>query len=126
MATEFVLFTGNGNDGEWPRDRISFDESDCPYAFMDVVIANMFIPSHKARSHAYKNVMVDGEAEFAIHATLHEGFRGEMDMGAAYKTARLEPHKEGDYADLHRYEISDYLDRGALMMYRQKLKGKGE
>lgn len=122
MTKEYVLFMGNGNDGEWPRDVITMEDGDCPYSFMDVVIANIFISRHRARSHAYKNVMVDGEAEYAIHATLHEGYQGEMDMGAAYKTARLEPHKDDAYEDFHKSSIKEYLDRGAFMMYNKKRK----
>ena len=121
---EFVLFTGDGNQGEMPRDIIVMDENDCPYAFMDVIIANGFIPGHKARSHAYQNTVVDGEEEYSIHSTLYEGYRKETEMGAAYKTARIEPKPENDwYDDLHKHTIAEYLDRYAYSRY-QKNKNK--
>ena len=119
---EFVLFTGNGNEGEWPRDIIAMDEDDCPYAFMSVVIANMFIPGHKARSHAYKNTVVDGEEEFSIYSTLHEGYRRETEMGAAYKTARLEPKTNDWYDDLNKHSIAEYLDSFTYSRYQRNKK----
>ena len=118
--TNYLLRIGNGNDGNYPHARIEIGKNDCPYAFMDVVIANLFVPGHKARSHAYQNVDVDGEAEFTIYATLHESFRGEQNMGAAYRTAELSPITDAFYDDLPIYTISEFLDRGALMKYNQK------
>lgn len=124
---EFVLYTGNGNDGEMPRDIITFDDEyeDCVWAFMDVIIANGFIPGHKARSHAYQNTVVDGEEEYSIHATLYEGYRKETEMGAAYKTARLEPKPDNDwYDDLNKYSVAEYLDRYTYKRYRQIIRNK--
>jgi len=93
----FVLFEGDGNEGEWARGIIEMEDTDCPYAFMEMVIPNLFIAGHRGRQHAYKNVIVDGEEDHTIYATLHEGHQGQTAFGAAYRTARLESLKDGDY-----------------------------
>ena len=117
----FLLKTGNGNDGCFPRCIIEFEEGESPFAFMDVVIANMFIPGHRARSHAYKNTMVDGELDYTIYATMHENFRGESNMGAAHTCVELHSDTEG-YEDFFIYKVKEYLDHGAMMMFRKKNK----
>lgn len=120
---EFVLFTGNGNDGDYARCIIELDADDCPWAFMSVVIANKFIPGHKARSHAYLNTVVDGDDD-CILATLYEGYKRETEMGAAYKTAKLEPKVNDWYDDLHKYSIAEYLDSYTYSRYQRNRKNR--
>lgn len=122
----FELRKGNGNDGCRFSQVIEFEENDCPYAFMDVVIANDFIVGHRARSHAYQSVMVDGEEDYTIYATLHEGYRGETDMGAAYKCAELRKVEDvSEYETYHFSSVKNYLDRGAYIKYKKLMKERG-
>lgn len=122
MARISLLSIGNGNDGNYPHARIEFSDTDCEYSFMDMVIPNMFVSGHRARSYAYQNVMVDGEEEFSIYATLYENYNGETEMGAAFKTARLEPLKEGEYDDINKWEIRQWLDLGAYRKYKKAMR----
>ena len=119
----FVLFEGNGNEGERARGIVEMEDTDCPYAFMEMVIPNLFIPGHRARQHAYKNVIVDGEEDHIIYATLHEGHQGQTAFGAAYRTAHLEPLKE-ESDGMFKWTLGQWLDRGTMMMYRNKLRKK--
>jgi hypothetical protein len=48
------------------------------------------------RRHIVRNIEVDGEAEYGIHATVHEGPRGETAFGAAWLTAELQPADDDD------------------------------
>lgn len=121
----FVFFYGNGNDGEQATAIIEMGENDCPFAFMEVAIPSMFPAGGRARHYAYASVYVDGEEEFSIYATLHENYNGDTEMGAAFKTARLEPLKEGEYGHFSKWEIRQWLDRGTMMMYRKKLRKEG-
>lgn len=121
---KYLLRIGNGNDGEYPNCIIEIGENDSVFDFAKCAMANFFVVGHKARSHAYKETVVGGDDE-TIFATLHESFRGETEMGAAYKTMRLEKmdsHMLDWYSDLNMCEIKDYLDRGALIKYKQMRK----
>lgn len=125
--TNYELRIGNGNDGNYFNSVIVMDENDCPYAFMDVVIANIFIPGRRVRSHAYKNVMVDGDADYTIYATLSEGHRGETNMGAAYRTAsliKLDESELGFYSDHEFSTIKEHLDKYAMIRYKKIKSGK--
>jgi len=120
---QFLLRMGNGNDGNWPSARIEMGKDDCPYSFMECVIPNGFIPSHRARSYAWQNVYTDGEADHGLYATLSENYNGATEMGAAYKTAELRPLAEGeDYSELGVWTPQEWLDRGARVKYNQKRK----
>lgn len=124
----YELRIGNGNDGNYFNSIIAMDENDSPFAFMDVVIANIFVPGHRARSHAYKHTMVDGEADYTIYATLSEGYRGETNMGAAYRTASLRKMEEselGEYSDHDFSTPKEHLDKYAMIRYKKIMKGNG-
>ena len=114
----FELRIGNGNDGNYFDSTIEVETAKHAWAFMECVIPNRFIPSHKARSHAWQNTVTDGDDEH-IYATLHENFRGEQDMGAAYMTAEM---NLTDSVRGNLFKPESFLDRGALIKYRQKLK----
>lgn len=122
VTTSYVLRIGNGNDGNYPHAVIDMGENDCPYAFMECVIPNQYTAGRRERFYAYKNVIVDGEAEYTIYATLHDDYRGYTEFGAAIMTASLEEDPENEFEYLDLYTIDEYLDRGAYIKYKQKLK----
>ena len=113
MTKVYELRLGNGNVGNYHRANIAMEDSDCPYSFMNVVFANEYLAG-KYRKHAYANTVVDGEAEYTIHATIFDGPKGETEMGAAFMTASLEP-TESDAT----FSVKEYLDRGAMMKYKK-------
>ena len=118
---KFIYAYGNGNDGERHSYMIALNDNDCPWALAEVMIPNRFIPGRKERSFAYKNVMVDGDEDHGIYATLHEGMRGETEMGAAYMTATLTLRQNDWYDDLQEVSVKDFLDS---YTYRRYLKIK--
>lgn len=119
----FIYAYGNGNNGEIRSSMIVLGDNDCPWALAEVMIPNRFIPGRKERSFAYRNVTVDGDEDYGIYATLHEGMRGETDMGAAYMTATLTPRTNDWYDDLHYVTVKDFLD---VYAYRRYLKIKNK
>jgi hypothetical protein len=111
---------GDGNEGNFPRFVVELGERDCPYAALKALVVNEYIAGRSVRWHITHNIEVDGEAEYGIHATVHEGPRGETVFGAAWLTAELEPADDADDGEC--YEIRKLLDPAALRLYRAEMK----
>jgi hypothetical protein len=73
------------------------------------------------RRYIIRNIEVDGEAEFSIHATVHEGPHCETAFGAAWLTAELQPADDDD-DDAECYRLEKLLDLPARRLYRAELK----
>jgi hypothetical protein len=119
--SKYLFRMGDGNEGNFPRFVVELGKRDCPYSALKALVANAYIAGRSVRRHIVANIEVDGEAEYGIHATVHEGPRGETAFGAAWLTAELQP-ADGDADDCECYEIRKLLDRSALRLYRAEMK----
>lgn len=120
--SKWVFRKGDGNEGNFPRYVIVLGERDCPYAALKALVVNEYNAGHSVRRHVIRSIEVDGEAEYGIHATVHEGPRGETAFGAAWLTAELEPTDEVEDDEIECYSIKKLLDPAALRLYRAELK----
>jgi hypothetical protein len=118
---KWVFRKGDGNEGNFPRCVVRLGERDCPYAALKALVVNEYVAGHRVRRHVIRNVEIDGEAEYGIHATVHEGPRGETAFGAAWLTAELQLADESD-DDYESYRIAELLDPVALRFYRAEMK----
>ena len=126
MAT-FLYRRGNGNEGNFPRFLVDLKDGDSPYAALKALVANDYIAGKRARRHIVRNVEIDGEPEFSIHATVYDGPDGETEFGAAYLTAELQPVTAEDLAHYEdngtsRYPVRRVLDNAALKLFRAESK----
>ncbi|RWE37432.1 hypothetical protein [Mesorhizobium sp.] len=139
----YLYRRGNGNEGNFPRAVVELREKDNPYAALAALVENDFIAGRKVRFYVRRNVEIDGEAEFGIHATVYEGPEGETEFGAAWITAELQPLDEKDaahwcdehalgyrkdYYDFDKprrpYRLTQYLDNSARRQYRAALRSR--
>jgi hypothetical protein len=117
--SKYLFRMGDGNEGNFPVRVVVLGKRDCPYAALKALIANEYIPGRSVRKHVIRNVEVDGEAAYGVHATVYEGPFGETAFGAAWLTAELEP---ADDDERDGYEIRKLLDPAALRLYRAEMK----
>jgi hypothetical protein len=89
--SKYLFRKGDGNDGNFPVCVVVLGERDCPYAALKALVANEYIAGRPVRRHIIRSIEVDGEAEYGVHAVVHEGPRGEQAFGAAWLTAELQP-----------------------------------
>lgn len=126
MAT-FLYRRGNGNEGNFPRFLVDLKKTDSPYAALKALVANDYIAGRRVRRHIMREIEIDGEPEYGLHATVYEGPEGESDFGAAYLTAELQPVTADDLAHYEdratsRYPLRRVLDNGALRLFRAESK----
>jgi hypothetical protein len=118
--SKYLFRKGDGNEGNFPRFVVELGERDCPYAALKALVVNQYIGGRSVRRHVARNIEVDGEAEYGIHATVYEGPHGEQAFGAAWLTAELQPADDDD--DHECYAIRKLLDPAALRLYRAEMK----
>jgi hypothetical protein len=118
--SKYLFRMGDGNKGNFPCLVVELGKRDCPYSALKALVANEYIAGRSVRRHIVANIEVDGEAEYGIHATVHEGPRGETAFGAAWLTAELEPADDADDGEC--YAIRKLLDPSALRLYRAEMK----
>lgn len=121
--TTYLYRRGDGNEGNFPRAIIDVAETENPYAAIRALLANDYISGRKVRRHIIARTEIDGEADHALYATVHEGPNGESAYGAAWITADMSPVTEDDAAEcyytLPRMTLRDALDTGARRLYRK-------
>ena len=111
---------GDGNEGNFFRQNVTLSESDCPYSALRALVPNDYITGSRMRRHIIRDIEIDGDAEYGIHAMVYQGPEGEMSFGSAYLTAELAP--DSGY-DVDAYPLRDLLDAAAWRQYRAELKG---
>ena len=104
MQQTYLYREGDGNEGNYPRFIITLAETDDPFAALAALVENRYIVDTRTRRHVRANVQTEGEPEYGIAATVHEGPWGEQAFGAAWITAELEPLEPAD--------IDYYRDQG--------------
>lgn len=118
----YLFRLGDGNEGNYPQFAVTLSESDNPYAALAALVANRYIAGKRVRKHIMRNVEIDGEADYGIHATVYEGPEGEQAFGAAWLTAELQPLSSDDayyYGDDIR-KLPAVLDRSAKRFYKEQ------
>jgi hypothetical protein len=122
--SKWLFRKGDGNEGNFPVCVVALGEHDCPYAALRALVANEYIAGRSVRRHIIKHIDVDGEREYGIHATVHEGPRGASAYGAAWLTAELQPATDDDVGEGECYRIEKLLDPAALRLYRAELRAR--
>lgn len=124
----YMFRRGDGNEGNFPRFMVDLSTSDNPYDAIRALLASEYIAGKSVRRWIIAHTEVDGEADYGISATVHEGPKGEQAFGAAWVTAELQPMKpeEVDYEarewSRKVYTLRDILDAPAWRMYRKALR----
>lgn len=127
ITITYLYRCGDGNDGNRARFLVELSEADNPYAALRALVPNDYIAGRKVRRHIIREITVDGEAEYGLHATVYQGPNGEEAFGAAWITAELQPVTAEDLAyridsGLQVYPLRKVLDNGALRQYRTEIK----
>lgn len=126
MSRTYLYRRGDGNEGNFVRFLVILTDKDDPYAALRALVANDYIAE---RRHIIQNIDVNGDAEYSLHAAVHEGPEGERAFDAAWLTADLQRVSEADketFVGLGQqvYELRKVLDNAALRHYRADARSK--
>jgi hypothetical protein len=99
----------DGNEGNYPLFTVNTEK---PFAALRALVLNAY-KLGPVRDHIAAEIQTDGDAEFGVLATVHEGPDGEQAFGAAWITAELEPADEDPDAST----LADVLDHEAMADY---------
>jgi hypothetical protein len=123
LSQVYLYRRGDGNEGNFPRNWVRLAEGQCPYAALVALVANDYRAGCYTRRFIMANLETDGEPDYGIGATVHEGPQGEQAFGAAWLTAELEPYTDEEFArspGLFALSLRDSLDRAAWRFYRRQ------
>lgn len=126
QPTVYLLRSGDGNDGNYPRYMVALRADECPYAALHALIISTYCVGSRTRRHVIKHLETDGSPDYGINAWVHEGPDGEQSFGAAWLTAELNPLDADEIAYYeargHRkdWTLREMLDKAAWRLYRRE------
>lgn len=127
----YLYRRGNGNEGNFIRALVTLSETDNAYVALKALLLNDYIVG-RVRRYIQADVVIDGEADYLIYATVYEGPKGETAFGAAWLTAELQLLNEKDsayYRDhggLLQGDLKSLLDAPAWRLYRKESRAEAQ